>query len=81
MFLSLLCAEGYMAVLGAVVPHFIIGIALGAGLYGFFMLCEGFFQIKSDIPPWFIWVYYLGFHTYSFRAAGERQSRGQGQLE
>ena len=59
-----------MAVLGAIVPHFIIGIALGAGLYGFFMLCQGFFQIKSDIPPWFIWVYYMGFHTYSFRAAG-----------
>lgn len=69
MFLSLMCAEGYMAVLGAIVPHFIIGIALGSGLYGCFMLCEGFFQIKSDIPPWFIWIHYMAFHTYSFRAA------------
>lgn len=81
LFLSLMCAEGYMAVLGAIVPHFIIGIALGAGLYGFFMLCEGFFQIKSDIPPWFIWVYYMGFHTYSFRAAVVNEFKGRGDLD
>ena len=80
MFLSLMCAEGYMAVLGAIVPHFIIGIALGAGLYGCFMLCEGFFQIRSDIPPWFIWIYYMGFHTYSFRAAVTNEFRDRGVL-
>lgn len=80
MFLSLFCAEGYMAVLGAIAPHFIIGIALGAGLYGFFMLCQGFFQIKSDIPPWFIWVYYMGFHTYSFRAAMVNEFKDRGDL-
>lgn len=38
------------------VPHYIIGIALGAGLFGFHMLCEGFFIVAPDIPGWFIWV-------------------------
>jgi hypothetical protein len=42
-------------------------IALGAATYGFFMLCEGFLIVKSDIPPWFIWGHYIAFHTYSFR--------------
>jgi hypothetical protein len=32
------------------------------------MLVEGFFIVKDDIPPWFIWVHYLAFHTYIFRA-------------
>lgn len=79
LFLSLLTAEGFMACVSAVVPHFIIGIAAGAGLYGFFMLCEGFFQVRSDIPPWFIWVYYMGFHTYAFRGSvvNEFQDRGR----
>ncbi len=27
---------------------------------------EGFFQVPSNIPPWFIWAYYIGFHTYTF---------------
>jgi uncharacterized membrane protein YkvI len=32
------------------------------------MLCEGFFIIAPDIPGWFIWAHYIGFHTYSYRA-------------
>ena len=45
-----------MCLIGAVSPHYIIGIALGAGVYGFFMLCEGAFKVRDDIPPWFIWA-------------------------
>lgn len=67
LFLSLCGAEAYMAVVAALVPHYIIGIAVGAATYGFFMLCEGFMIIKSDIPDYFIWGHYIGFHTYSFR--------------
>merc|ERR1711998_286809 len=64
---ALFAAEGFMCLIGAIVPHYIIGIALGAGVFGFFMLCEGFFIVKDDIPPWFIWVYHIGFHSYSYR--------------
>jgi ABC-type multidrug transport system ATPase subunit len=67
LFLSLVAAEGFMALIGSVVPHYIIGIALGAAVYGFFMLCEGFLIVRSDIPGWFIWGHYIAFHTYSFR--------------
>lgn len=31
------------------------------------MLCEGAFKVQRDIPPYFIWVHYIGFHTYSYR--------------
>lgn len=64
---SLIAAEGFMNLIGAVSPHYIIGIALGAGVYGFFMLCEGALKVQDDIPPWFIWVHHIGFHTYSYR--------------
>eukprot|EP00286_Rhodomonas_abbreviata_P005986 CAMPEP_0181328476 /NCGR_PEP_ID=MMETSP1101-20121128/22742_1 /TAXON_ID=46948 /ORGANISM="Rhodomonas abbreviata, Strain Caron Lab Isolate" /LENGTH=693 /DNA_ID=CAMNT_0023437379 /DNA_START=8 /DNA_END=2090 /DNA_ORIENTATION=+ len=67
LFLSLMVAEAFMSVIASLVPHYIIGIALGAACYGFFMLCEGFLVIRSDIPPWFIWGHYMAFHTYSFR--------------
>eukprot|EP00939_MAST-03C_sp_MAST-3C-sp1_P004967 g4967.t1 len=67
LYVSLLVAEAFMCVMASVVPHFIIGIALAAGLFGFFMLVEGFFLVKDDIPPWFIWGYHIAFHTYSFR--------------
>ena len=29
-----------------------------------FMLCEGFFILKDDIPGWWIGGYYAAFHTY-----------------
>uniref|UniRef100_A0A7S0EUT3 ABC transporter domain-containing protein n=1 Tax=Hanusia phi TaxID=3032 RepID=A0A7S0EUT3_9CRYP len=68
LFLALMAAEAFMSVVASVVPHYIIGIALGAAVYGFFMLCEGFMKIRDDIPDYFIWGYYIAFHTYSFRA-------------
>jgi len=55
-----------MLVLSAIVPVYIIGMALGAGVFGMFMLTEGFFVILKNLPKWYIWSYYIGFHTYTF---------------
>ena len=42
-------------------------MAFGAGLFGMFMLCEGFMVPKPDIPDGWLWGHYIAFHTYSFR--------------
>jgi len=41
--LALLVAEAMVVTISAIVPHLIIGLALGAGFYGMFMLACGFF--------------------------------------
>jgi len=66
--LSLITAESMMHLLGAAVPHYIVGIALGAGLFGMFMLCEGFMVPFAAIPAYWKWGYYMAFHTYSFES-------------
>ena len=73
LFSMLFTAETLMYLIAAIVPHYIIGIALGAALFGLNMLCMGMFKVKSDIPPWFIWGYYTGFHTYGFAAFLENE--------
>jgi len=67
LFLSLMFAEAFMAMWAALVPHYIIGIAMAAGCFGFFMLCEGFFKVRDDIPPWLYWGHLIAPHTYTFR--------------
>ena len=67
MFLSLLVAEALAQLVSHVVPHFVIGMALVAGMYGFFMLFQGFMLVPSEFPNWLGWLYYVAFHTYAWR--------------
>jgi hypothetical protein len=80
LFLSLLWAEAFMCLMAALVPHYIIGIALAAGVFGFFMICQGFFKLKGDIPDYLIWGYYMAPHTYSFRVFMHNEFSNLGDL-
>ena len=68
LFISLLVAESMCKLVSLIIPYYIIAMALVSGMYGMFMLTEGFLIIKKDIPGYLIWIYYIGFHTYSFEA-------------
>ena len=48
MFLSLMVAEALAHIVSHCVPHFIIGIALLAGMFGFFMLYMGFMIVSNS---------------------------------
>ncbi|EQC30806.1 hypothetical protein, variant [Saprolegnia diclina VS20] len=68
LFLTLVVAESFMHVIGAMVPQYIVGIALASGIYGMFMLCEGFMVPRPAMPSYWLWGHYMAFHSYSFEA-------------
>lgn len=57
-----------MMAIAPIVPHFLMGIAAGAGLLGIFMIVCGFFQPLGSMPgPIFRYpLSYISFHTYAF---------------
>lgn len=67
MFLALNCAEAIAYFVSFLVPHYIVGIAAVAGVYGLFMLFQGFMLVPDDFPSWLKWTNYVSFHTYSWR--------------
>jgi ABC-type multidrug transport system permease subunit len=68
LFLSFMVAESIMLLVSAVVPVAILGIALGAMVYGAFMVVQGFFIKLENIGWWWRWLHWLGMHSYSFSA-------------
>ena len=76
MFLALTTSEALVQLVSHVVPHFVIGMALVAGLFGFFMLFQGFMLVPSAFPNRLRWTYYIAFHTYSWRSFMVTEFRG-----
>jgi ABC-type multidrug transport system permease subunit len=59
------------------VPHFVIGMAMIAGLFGFFMLFQGFMLVPSNFPDWLRWTNKIAFHTYLWRSFMVTEFRGE----
>jgi hypothetical protein len=58
LFMALATVEGLMMAIAAIVPHYLMGIAGGAGLMGMYMLVCGFFQTVDQLPKP-VWRYPL----------------------
>ena len=72
LFCTLLCAESIMNLVASLTNQFIVGLAIGAGIYGIFMINAGFLLPSYEIPnEWFTgWRLFhnIAFHKYSLRS-------------
>ena len=67
LFIALMVAESIMVALSAISSEFMVGLALGAGVMGLYMIVCGFFLLPQHIPDGWYWLHkYVSFHTYSF---------------
>lgn len=68
MYCSLVVAESIMFLIAAIVPILLVGIAMGAFLFGAFMVVQGYFTSLKHIPWVLRWMTYISLHAYSFAA-------------
>ncbi|KAJ4849268.1 hypothetical protein Tsubulata_018525 [Turnera subulata] len=61
-----LMSNSFVACFSALVPNFIMGTSLIAGLMGSFFLFSGYFIAKDDIPRYWIFMHYLSLFKYPF---------------
>ncbi|KAF0889751.1 hypothetical protein E2562_030525 [Oryza meyeriana var. granulata] len=62
-----LLVESMMMIIAVIVPDFLMGIVVGAGLQGVMMLNGGFFRLPNELPKpvWRYPCYYISFHKYA----------------
>ncbi|WCJ30942.1 ABC-2 type transporter family protein [Euphorbia peplus] len=61
-----LMSNSFVLCFSALVPNFIMGTSLIAGIMGAFFLFSGYFIAKDDIPKYWIFVHYLSLFKYPF---------------
>ncbi|XP_052139245.1 ABC transporter G family member 1-like [Oryza glaberrima] len=62
-----LLVESMMMIIAVIVPDFLMGIIIGAGIQGMMMLNGGFFRLPNELPKpvWKYPCYYISFHKYA----------------
>ncbi|KAM3247248.1 ABC transporter G family member 11 [Capsicum annuum] len=78
LYASVTVVESLMMVIASVVPNFLMGIIIGAGIQGIFMLVSGYFRLPNDIPKPF-WRYpmsYLSFHFWALQGQYQNDLMG-----
>ncbi|OWM82952.1 ABC transporter G family member 11-like isoform X2 [Punica granatum] len=80
LYASVTVVESLMMAIASVVPNFLMGIVIGAGIQGIFMLVSGYFRLPKDIPKPF-WRYPMSFISFHFWALqGQYQNDLKGLL-
>ncbi|CAL0322332.1 unnamed protein product [Lupinus luteus] len=78
LYASVTVVESLMMAIASVVPNFLMGIIIGAGIQGIFMLVSGYFRLPHDIPKPF-WRYpmsYISFHFWALQGQYQNDLRG-----
>ncbi|KAM1442678.1 hypothetical protein COP2_010523 [Malus domestica] len=78
LYASVTVVESLMMAIASVVPNFLMGIIIGAGIQGIFMLVSGYFRLPNDIPK-LVWRYpmsYISFHFWALQGQYQNDLSG-----
>ncbi|GKV13883.1 hypothetical protein SLEP1_g24845 [Rubroshorea leprosula] len=78
LYASVTVVESLMMAIASIVPNFLMGVIIGAGIQGIFMLVSGYFRLPNDIPKP-IWRYpmsYISFHFWALQGQYQNDLKG-----
>ncbi|XP_043722185.1 ABC transporter G family member 1-like [Telopea speciosissima] len=78
LFVCIMLVESLMMVVASIVPNFLLGLIVGAGIQGLMMINDGFFRLPNDIPKplWRYPVHYIAFHRYANQGFYKNEFQG-----
>lgn len=78
LFASVMIVESLMMAIASVVPNFLMGVVIGAGIQGIYMLVSGYFRLPNDIPKpvWRYPISYMSFHFWALQGQYQNDLRG-----
>ncbi|KAI3873926.1 hypothetical protein MKW98_001575 [Papaver atlanticum] len=77
-FASVMLVESLMMLVACIVPNYLMGIIIGAGIQGIMILNSGFFRLPDEIPNpfWKYPMYYIGFQRYAIEGLYKNEFEG-----
>ncbi|XP_058097754.1 ABC transporter G family member 11-like isoform X1 [Magnolia sinica] len=78
LYASVTVVESLMMAIASIIPNFLMGIIIGAGIQGIFMLVSGYFRLPKDIPKP-VWRYpmsYISFHFWALQGQYQNDLSG-----
>ncbi|BAF15289.1 ABC transporter G family member 11 isoform X2 [Oryza sativa Japonica Group] len=78
LYASVTVVESLMMAIASVIPNFLMGIIIGAGIQGIFMLVSGYFRLPYDIPKpvWRYPMQYISFHYWALQGQCQNDMDG-----
>ncbi|XP_022762408.1 ABC transporter G family member 11-like [Durio zibethinus] len=78
LFACMMLVESLMMIVASLVPNFLMGIIVGAGIQGMMILVGGFFRLPADLPKPILKypLYHIAFHKYAFQGLFKNEFEG-----
>ncbi|XP_071725674.1 ABC transporter G family member 1-like [Rutidosis leptorrhynchoides] len=79
LFSCMMLVESLMMVVASIVPNYLMGIIVGAGIQGMMILASGYFRLPNDLPKpfWRYPMFHIAFHRYAFQGFYKNEFQGQ----
>ncbi|GMJ12916.1 ARABIDOPSIS THALIANA WHITE-BROWN COMPLEX HOMOLOG PROTEIN 11, CUTICULAR DEFECT AND ORGAN FUSION 1 [Hibiscus trionum] len=78
LFACMMLVESLMMIVASLVPNFLMGIIVGAGIQGLMILVGGFFRLPTDLPKPVLKypLYHIAFHKYAYQGLFKNEFEG-----